>query len=120
MQLKSEHIYPRMVELRRTFHREPELAFEEVRTAQIIMAELKHLGIPYEYMGQGGGVIGRLTGGGSHAPTVALRAEMDALPGEESTGLPFASRIKARSMLAAMTPIWPWCWALWRFFEKRR
>jgi amidohydrolase len=96
VQLKSEHIYPRMVELRRTFHREPELAFEEVRTAQIIMAELKHLGIPYEYMGQGGGVIGRLTGGGSHVPTVALRAEMDALPGEESTGLPFASRIKGK------------------------
>jgi amidohydrolase len=96
VQLKSEHLYPRMVELRRTFHREPELAFEEVRTAQIIMAELKHLGIPYEYMGQGSGVIGRLPGGGSHAPTVAVRAEMDALPGEESTGLPFASRIKGK------------------------
>jgi amidohydrolase len=96
VQLKSDHLYPHMVELRRTFHREPELAFEEVHTAHTIMAELKHLGIPYEYMGQGGGVIGRLPSAQSHAPMVALRAEMDALPGEESTGLPFASRTKGK------------------------
>lgn len=82
--------YPRMVELRRAFHREPELAFEEARTARAIMAELDRLGIPHEYGGVGGGVVGRLAGAAT-GPTVALRAEMDALPGKETTGLPFAS-----------------------------
>ncbi|UCH54355.1 MAG: amidohydrolase [Pseudomonadota bacterium] len=80
-----------MVELRRQFHSHPELAFEEVRTAAAIMAELDRIGIPYEYTGKGGCVIGRLTGGAANAPTVALRADMDALPGDEVTGLPFAS-----------------------------
>lgn len=87
---KSQPLYDHLVRLRRTFHREPELAFEEERTAQTIMTELKRLGIPFEYGGKGGGVVGRLVVG-SGAPTVALRAEMDALPGDESTGLPFAS-----------------------------
>jgi hippurate hydrolase len=83
----------RIVELRRSFHEHPELAFEEVRTAELITEELDRLGVDYEYGGKGGAVIGRLEGGGPGAPTVALRAEMDALPTEERTGLPFASKI---------------------------
>jgi len=86
----------RVVELRRTFHEHPELAFEEVRTAEVIMAELDRLGIDREYGGKGGAVIGRLERGGSNAPTVALRAEMDALPVGERTGLPFASKVPGR------------------------
>lgn len=85
-----ERIYPRMVELRRTLHRYPELAFEEVQTARVIMEELDQLGIPYEYGGIGGGVVARITGK-PDGVAVALRAEMDGLPGFESTGLPFAS-----------------------------
>jgi len=88
---RAEKIYPRMVELRRTFHRYPELAFEEVMTARTIMDELDRLQIPYDYGGKGGGVIGRLSGTVADGPTVALRADMDALPAEEHTGLPFAS-----------------------------
>jgi len=87
---KSQPLYGRMVDLRRTLHREPELAFEEERTARTVMAELERLGVPFEYGGKGGGVVGRLVVG-TQAPTVALRAEMDALPGSETTGLPFAS-----------------------------
>ncbi len=78
------------------FHREPELAFEEEHTAQTIMAELERLGIPFEYTGKGGGVVGRLAGHEPRAPTVALRAEMDALPGAENTDLPFASTIEGK------------------------
>jgi hippurate hydrolase len=89
---KSETIFPWMVELRRTFHRYPELAFEEEQTAAVIMAELRRLGIPFKYGGVGGGIVARLEGGEESAPTVALRADMDALPGEENTGLPFASQ----------------------------
>jgi hippurate hydrolase len=90
--LKSTEIFPRMVELRRTFHRYPELAFEEEKTAATIMKELQRLNIPFEYGGVGGGVIGRIEVNKKEAPTVALRADMDALPGNENTGLPFASQ----------------------------
>lgn len=89
---KSETIFPRMVELRRTFHRYPELAFEEKQTAAVIIEELQRLEIPYEYGGVGGGIVARIEGGEKGSPIVALRADMDALPGEENTGLPFASQ----------------------------
>ena len=85
----------RMRELRRTFHRRPELAYEEVETARTVMAELERLGIPYDYGGKGGGVVGRLAGPGD-GPRIALRAEMDALPCTEETGLPFASAAPGR------------------------
>ena len=85
----------RMRDLRRTFHHRPELAYEEVETARTVMAELERLGIPYDYGGKGGGVVGRLPGAGA-GPRTALRAEMDALPCTEETGLPFASAVPGR------------------------
>ncbi len=94
--LKSEPVCDRIVELRRALHRYPELAFEEKNTAATIMSELDALGIPYEYGGVGGAVIGRLQGSEQSAPTVALRADMDALPGNERTGLPFASAVEGK------------------------
>ena len=90
-----ESTVARMRELRRTFHLRPELAYEEVETARTIMAELDRLGIPYEYGGKGGGIIGRLAGT-DPGPRIALRAEMDALPCSEETGLPFASAVPGR------------------------
>lgn len=89
--LASEKIYLHMVALRRTLHRHPELAFEEAKTAAIIMEELERLQIPFEYGGVGGGIIARLDSGDITAPVIALRADMDALPGDETTGLSFAS-----------------------------
>ena len=91
----TETTAARMRDLRRTFHRRPELAYEEVETARTIMAELDRLGIPYDYGGRGGGVVGCLAGGGA-GPRIALRAEMDALPCAEETGLPFASAAPGR------------------------
>lgn len=91
---RADALYPHWVELRRAFHREPELAFEEVATAEKIIAELERLGIAYQYSGKGGGVIGRIEG--KSEPVVALRADMDALPGTEATGLPFASVIPGK------------------------
>ena len=85
-------LFPHLVALRRHFHQNPELAYEEVGTAQKIIDELGHLGIPYDYPGKGGGVVGRLEGS-RPGRTIALRAEMDALPCQERTGLPFASRV---------------------------
>ncbi len=96
-QAEIDQLFPHWVRLRRAFHREPELAFEEVETAKKIMAELDRLEIPYLYQGAGGGVIGTIDHSASpESPVVALRAEMDALPGEEMTGLAFASAIPGR------------------------
>ena len=89
-------IYTRMVELRRAIHKHPELAFEEVNTARLIAGELQRLNIPFEYHGKGSAVIGRLVSNNQAAPTIALRADMDALPGMENTDLPFASTIEGR------------------------
>jgi hippurate hydrolase len=90
----ADVIHPRMVEIRRALHRHPELAFEEQHTAELIMEELDRLGIAHSYSGPGGAVVGRL--GEQHALTVALRAEMDALPGAENTDLPFASSVEGK------------------------
>jgi amidohydrolase len=72
------------VELRRWLHRHPELSFNEVETAARIVAELDRLGIPWSYTGPGGGVIGRIETDPA-LPTIALRAELDALPGRDLT-----------------------------------
>lgn len=95
-QYRSEHLFEWMVDVRRALHRQPELAFEEVETAKRLMAELDTLNIPYIYAGPGSGVIGRLECDIPDAPTFALRADMDALPGAENTDLPFASTIEGR------------------------
>lgn len=79
------------IELRRSLHRHPELAFQEVETARIIMQALDQLAIPYSYGGKGQGVVARLQHPAQDVPTIALRADMDALPGNEHTGLPFSS-----------------------------
>ena len=94
MQFSSDDVFQRMVELRRHFHQHPELSFEEVATARMVMAELDWLGIPHQYGGKGSGVVGRLVG--DTGPTVALRSEMDALPFTERTHLPFASEVPER------------------------
>lgn len=88
-------LFPHLVTLRRHLHQNPELAYNEVETAQTIISELDSLGIPFDYTGKGGGVIGRLVGP-RPGRTIALRAEMDALPCNEETGLPFASRVRGR------------------------
>ena len=92
---RVEQIFGHLVEIRRWFHRHPELAFQEKETAQYIIAELERLGIPYRYSGERHSIIADLiTSPG--VPFVALRAEMDALPGQELTGAPYASEFPGR------------------------
>ncbi|MCB4821771.1 M20 metallopeptidase family protein [Roseicella aerolata] len=85
-------IEPRLVEIRRDIHAHPELGFEEVRTAGIVAAELARLGIPHRTGIGRTGVVGVIEGG-RPGPTLAIRADMDALPIQEETGLPFASTV---------------------------
>ena len=81
---------PHLVALRRSIHSHPELAFQETRTAGIVAAELARLGIAHRTGVGGTGVVGTIEGG-RPGPTLAIRADMDALPIHEETGLPFAS-----------------------------
>jgi len=77
--------------IRHDLHAHPELLFEEVRTSAIVAAELSRLGFKVTTGLAGTGVIGTLSNGTSRK-TVGLRADMDALPITETTGLPYASR----------------------------
>jgi amidohydrolase len=85
-------IEPRLIEIRRDIHSVPELAFQEVRTAGIVVAELTRLGIAHRTGVGGTGVIGTIDGG-RPGPTLAIRADMDALPIHEETGQEFASTV---------------------------
>jgi amidohydrolase len=90
--LEIDRFFPHMVEVRRTLHQYPELAYQEEKTAAIVMDELRRLEIPFQYGGRGGGILARIPGRVSAAPAIALRAELDGLPVSERTGLHFASR----------------------------
>ncbi len=81
---------PKVVDIRRDFHRHPELSFEESRTSEKVAAILADVGLQVNRNIATTGVVGLLRGSGSGA-TIALRADMDALPINENTGLPFAS-----------------------------
>jgi hippurate hydrolase len=81
----------KLVALRRDFHAHPELCFREHRTAGIVAAELRGLGFAVEEGVAGTGVIGTIRNGSGNR-AIAIRADMDALPFEEETGLPYASK----------------------------
>ncbi|MEO1130642.1 MAG: amidohydrolase, partial [Planctomycetota bacterium] len=85
---------PRIRELRHDIHRHPEVMFEEQRTSQVVSRELQSLGIEHvNGLAGGTGVLGFLpaTTSPDSARTVALRADMDALPITEETGCDYAS-----------------------------
>ena len=80
-----------MTDWRHDIHAHPEIAFEEVRTAGIVADKLKAWGIEVHTGIAKTGVVGVLKGRGGGDRTVALRADMDALPMTEETGLPYQS-----------------------------
>jgi len=80
-----------MRDIRRHLHRHPELAFAEFATARLIAEQLGELGIPCREQVGRTGIVASLGSKETNAPCVALRADMDALPITEQTGLPFAS-----------------------------
>jgi amidohydrolase len=89
-------IEPKVIEWRRDIHQNPELGNREFRTAAKVADHLKALGLDDVQTGVAHtGVVGTLKGG-KPGPTIALRADMDALPVEEMTGLPFASVAKTQ------------------------
>jgi len=79
----------RLIDLFKDIHQNPELGFMETRTAEIVAGELRTLGYEVKTGIGRTGVVGILRNG--DGPTVMYRADMDALPVQETTGLPYAS-----------------------------
>jgi len=94
---KADALQNQIVSWRRDFHEHPELGNHEVRTAGIIAKHLQSLGLEVHTGIATTGVVGILRGA-KPGPAVALRADMDALPIIEKTGLPFASTVKTMYM----------------------
>ena len=88
---------PKMVAWRRDIHAHPELSGQEVRTAKLVADHLRGLGMEVRTGVGGTGVVALLKGGKPGNRVIALRADMDALPVQERTGLPFASKVTARN-----------------------
>jgi amidohydrolase len=80
-----------LIDLRRAIHREPELSFQEHATADRLAAALNAVGVSDVRRIAKTGLVGRVAGRNSKGPVVALRGDIDALPIQEATGLPFAS-----------------------------
>src|SRR5213593_3585805 len=86
-------MYPQLQAVYEDIHSHPELGFQETRTAAKLAAEMRANGFQVtEKVGKTGVVAIFKNGAG---PTVLVRTELDALPMEEKTGLPYASKVKA-------------------------
>ena len=94
MNIRQEiiNIKDSIIHWRRDFHQYPELAFNEYRTGDVIAKELRSMGLePKEKVGKTGVTADLKCGDG---PVIAIRADMDALPIEETSGLDFSSKNK--------------------------
>ncbi|HKH58571.1 MAG TPA: amidohydrolase, partial [Rubrobacter sp.] len=91
----EENFGEKLVALRRDIHSEPELGFDTEKTAEKVLAALEGLPLDVETGVAQNGIVATLEGDGD-GPTVALRADMDALPIQEETGLPFASEVEGK------------------------
>ncbi len=89
----SNRIFPKLVRLRRELHQIPELSFNEFKTSERVAKQLRNLRIRVKTGVAKTGVVGLLNGK-KRGKTVALRADMDALPIIEQTNLPYKSKSK--------------------------
>ncbi len=90
---EATKLFDWLVETRRDIHAHPEIGMQEVRTSAKIADELRRIGLEVRTGIGMTGVTGLLRGG-APGRTIGIRADMDALPIEEETGLPFASQNK--------------------------
>ena len=88
----AEQFAPQVVAWRRDLHAHPELSNREQRTAQTVAEILREIGITDVRTGVARHGVVALIHGNRATPVIALRADMDALPVQEATGLPFASQ----------------------------
>ncbi|MDR6225304.1 M20 metallopeptidase family protein [Desmospora profundinema] len=88
---RIEAMFPQMVRWRRDFHQYPELSFQEERTSKRVAEWLEHCGLQVRTGVGGNGVVGVLEG--SSGPTIALRADMDALAIQDQKSCEYHSRV---------------------------
>ena len=88
---KSEEYYPEIVSIRRHIHKYPELSKQEKKTMEFIGGKLGEYGIPFKDNIGGYGIVGTITGREPQAACLALRADMDALPLNETNEVDFKS-----------------------------
>ncbi len=91
---RTQTVLPQVVAWRRDLHEHPELGNRETRTAALVAAQLRALGLEVRTGVATTGVVGILRGG-KPGPSIAVRADMDALPVTEEVDLPFKSKVKA-------------------------
>ena len=102
-----ESIYPSVYSLYLDIHEHPELSAQETQTAAKLASQFRNLGYDVtEHVG-GTGVVAILKNGSG--PTILLRTELDALPVEERTGLPYASKVRSKDNAGRDVPIMHAC-----------
>jgi amidohydrolase len=100
-------VYPSLDALYRDLHQNPELSLHEEKTAAKLAAKLRALGFTVtEHVG-GAGIVGILRNG--DGPTVLVRTELDALPVQEATGLPYASTATFKDATGTALPVMHAC-----------
>src|SRR3954453_20853514 len=102
-----ESTRPWQEEMYRDLHEHPELSHQEQRTAGVVAARLRHAGFEVHERVGGTGVVGVLRNG--DGPAVLLRADMDALPVREATGLPYASAATGIDAAGTEVPVMHAC-----------
>ena len=102
-----ETVYPAAHDLYIDLHQNPELSSHEMQTASKLAARLRSLGYEVTEGVGGTGVVAILKNGAG--PTVMLRTELDALPVEEKTGLPYASKVHAKDDAGRDVPVMHAC-----------
>src|SRR6059058_3182857 len=102
-----DQLYPHLDSLYIDLHKNPELSSHEEKTAVKMADELRKLGYEVTTGVGGTGVVGVLKNGAG--PTVMLRTELDALPVEEKTGLPYASKVRTKDDNGADVPVMHAC-----------
>ena len=107
LEKQVDSVYPQAKALYEDIHEHPELSAHETRTAAEMAEKLRALGYEVtEHVG-GTGVVAILKNG--PGPTVMLRTELDALPVEEKTGLPYASKVRTKNDAGVEVPVMHAC-----------
>ncbi len=88
----ARQYYPNSIEQRRYLHQHPELSFEEVQTGRYIAARLQELGIEHRHGVAENGVVALIKGRNPKKKVIALRADMDALPIQETNQVAYKSQ----------------------------
>ena len=105
--LPLDGLYPELDKLYLDLHQSPELSLHEEKTSAKMAAHLRALGFEVTERVGGYGVVGVLKNG--KGPTVLVRTDMDALPVEEKTGLPYASKVTVKDDSGATVPVMHAC-----------